>query len=478
VPQRKAARLCTPKLTCEFPEEICASEVSNELGWVSGMFYWIKQVQSFDNYIDKINRISKRLSKNGEFDRKLVMSIDCIVKTGSDECESAEDMTDRLTEVMNLITTLDMPTAAPTISSSPSASPTGTPILRPTGIPTETPTYTPGPSSSPNIFSFPSRQDVDATLKVVAGKQGAIVSELLTPRVDVDDENLYSFERFLSSLRVLADGTVQGAYFYVGHSVSRDPTMLKRGLINIAAFLAHAKTVAIYDSICDEQNVDGIDGKFSLSNSCGMHGITYQNLRCADGESLYECPPDPNLQMTAVTPLTRTDPEDGPPPFFCGPKQYFPFMGHYDRESNTVSNDAPFANRAGRTDVQSCCFWARGSGQVKGACLYGKLNYYFGKRAAAEGRRSLFPSVDFCQNPQAICSGQYSYSLMWITGMFAWTEVVQSHTDYSTLLGDFVEGQLEDDEFIDALSVILGSKEASNFKSNFKSALAALGLRS
>ena len=31
---------------------------------------------------------------------------------------------------------------------------------------------------------------------------------------------------------------------------------------------------------------------------------------------------------------------------------------------------------------------------MKGTCMYGKLNYHIGARAAAEGRRSLFPSVD------------------------------------------------------------------------------------
>lgn len=36
----------------------------------------------------------------------------------------------------------------------------------------------------------------------------------------------------------------------------------------------------------------------------------------------------------------------------------------------------------------------RGAAQLRGVCLYGKLNYYIGARAKEEGRRSLFPSVD------------------------------------------------------------------------------------
>jgi hypothetical protein len=45
-------------------------------------------------------------------------------------------------------------------------------------------------------------------------------------------------------------------------------------------------------------------------------------------------------------------------------------------------------------DFSFVCFFRRGAAQLKGVCLYGKLNYYIGKRAKEEGRRSLFPSVD------------------------------------------------------------------------------------
>lgn len=102
--------------------------------------------------------------------------------------------------------------------------------------------------------------------------------------------------------------------------------------------------------------------------------------------------PDPGLQMKAVAPLVSSEVQ--PPPFFCGPRMYFPSTGYYDAEYNVVRNQEPFANRAGRTDVQSCCFWGRGAAQIKGACLYGKLNYYIGARAKEEGRRSLFPNTD------------------------------------------------------------------------------------
>mmetsp|Transcript_32531 Transcript_32531/g.56670 ORF Transcript_32531/g.56670 Transcript_32531/m.56670 type:complete len:1231 (+) Transcript_32531:177-3869(+) len=505
-----------PKIDfCSFPEAICASEHSNELRWVSGMFYWIKQVQSFDNkdgwnYIEKIKELSTAIISGGELDRSLLMSVDCILKTGSVDCDSAEDLTDRLNEVLTLITGFTLPTQSPTTTMSPSASPTDFPTVIPTDVPTSLPTSTIPPSASPNIFWWPSRQDVDLIIKIIEEKRAPIESDLLTPRVEIDDENLYSLDGFLSALKVLADGTVQGLYFYVGHGTFTNYNHRKRGLVNVAAFLAHSKTEAIHNSICDERNVDGIEGKFPLSNSCGQHGVIYQNLRCTPDEAFMECPPDPGLQMSAVAALTSSDgavaDPNGPPAFFCGPRMYFPFTGYYDGESKTIRNDEPFSNRAGRTDVQSCCWWGRGAAQVKGVCMYGKLNYYIGARAKEEGRRSLFPSVDvsssffglillhgfsdrkltplpnlhfqFCQNPQAICSGQYSYSLMWVTGMFSWVEVVQSHPEYSVNLDKIADGDMGYEEFIDAISDILGSSDDDKIerRSNFKLAVDAIGL--
>jgi hypothetical protein len=176
-------------------------------------------------------------------------------------------------------------------------------------------------------------------------KRESIQTNILTPREVIDDENLYSFDGFLSSLEVLADGTVQGLYFYVGRDISSDPANRERGLVNIAAFLAHSKTVAVLNSVCDERNIDDVGGKFALCNACGQHGSSYQNMRCAPSEAHMECPPDPGLQMTAVAPLTWTNENDGPPPFFCGPKEYFPFMGYHDAESGALIINEPFANR-------------------------------------------------------------------------------------------------------------------------------------
>lgn len=89
------------------------------------------------------------------------------------------------------------------------------------------------------------------------------------------------------------------------------------------------------------------------------------------------------------------------------------------------------------------------------------------------------PSSQFCLNPQAICSGPYSYSLMWISGMFTWIEVVQSHPVYSDALENYVADEIGDEEFIDAVSDILGSNvvERRTMRSNFNLAVDAVGLK-
>lgn len=65
------------------------------------------------------------------------------------------------------------------------------------------------------------------------------------------------------------------------------------------------------------------------------------------------------MQMIAVVKGEYS--EGTVPPFFCGPKQYFPFTGYYDADTNEILNESPSKNRAGRSDVSACCWWGRGS---------------------------------------------------------------------------------------------------------------------
>ena len=62
--------------------------------------------------------------------------------------------------------------------------------------------------------------------------------------------------------------------------------------------------------------------------------------------------------------------------------------------------------------------------------------------------------------------------------MVAWTQVVQSHSDYSLNLQRYVDGEIEDLEFIDLVSDIIGCQENERMKmrANFESALNVLVL--
>ena len=63
--------------------------------------------------------------------------------------------------------------------------------------------------------------------------------------------------------------------------------------------------------------------------------------------------------------------------------------------------------------------------------------------------------------------------------MVAWIEVVQSHPQYSQLLEEYVVDEIGDDEFIDAISDMLGSddKERDTMQKNFELAGDAVGLK-
>lgn len=112
------------------------------------------------------------------------------------------------------------------------------------------------------------------------------------------------------------------------------------------------------------------------------------------------------------------------------------------------------------------CNLGRGSARVAGVCLYGKLNYYF---------KDLFPGIDFCENPSSICSSAFSFSLMWITGMFVWVEYAQPNALYSDALDRFVEGEITDQELIDIISDSLDSGMNKEHRlTNFQLALNTL----
>jgi hypothetical protein len=125
-----------------------------------------------------------------------------------------------------------------------------------------------------------------------------------------------------------------------------------------------------------------------------------------------------------------------------------------------------------------------------------------GKAAAKDGRESRYKDLDFCENPEAICSDKRTMELRWVVALFEWVERVQSYDsdgwNYIDELHKVVEGDLLNDlkfqrnNFIDEVGGILEQgcpyppcdtveriqrlNWANDRKSNFRVALESFGL--
>ena len=114
---------------------------------------------------------------------------------------------------------------------------------------------------------------------------------------------------------------------------------------------ANCKVESIDDDTCDELNWQKFEGKYALSNSCGQEGRSYEDENCVLGTTEFlSCDVDRNMQVTAVSRGTGVR---APPPLKCrrgtGEANY---AGYWDTSSGRVVPDAPFANVAGRTDIE------------------------------------------------------------------------------------------------------------------------------
>merc|ERR1719277_1790929 len=255
---------------------------------------------------------------------------------------------------------------------------------------------------------------------------------------------------------------------------------------------------------------------YSATSACGQLHQSYQHYQCgADEDELaggkMACDVDPNMEMRA---RSQASWYGAPAKLFCAPKSKVPkaprwdsaapwcppsdgygyeaafpdnvslsdyfdyvnaggsckdydgiktggwsFAGEGCVDGTCPGSPAPlFGVPEGRTDVEGCCWWGRGVIQTTGTCNFGKLNFYMGARAADEGRDSLFPTIDFCSDPQIICKPESPPELKWIAGFFYWLNFVQDydHPDwnYKTVLKAWVDNglSLSDVAFIDGAS--------------------------
>ncbi len=372
--------------------------------------------------------------------------------------------------------------------------------------PTEYPTISPAPTGfigrPPTTVVGDILVTIDDPKTITRLGEMCLVSE--HPSGEIWPSYLYTWRGFQTALNKMTSGIGPGEknFFYVGDGVSAKS--VEYGLVNIAAFLAHAVTQSIYYDACDENSWEMVDFRYPLSNSCGQQGLSYQDEVCErDEDKGMECEVDLDMEIHGVTYARWVG---APPPMYCGNRQ----VGYWDHRTGLEENEPPFKNKAGRSDVKGCCWWGRGGEligaifyllsrkygsslirpffalrevlQVRGVCNYGKLNYWLGAKAAAEKRESLYPDIDFCKNPGAICSDRRAPELRWVTGMFHWVQTIQrsrGSPNYFPSLKAYVEGgDYADDSFIAIVNSMLGGTpdDISKRSDAFFNALRAFGL--
>jgi hypothetical protein len=251
----------------------------------------------------------------------------------------------------------------------------------------------------------------------------------------------------------------------------------------------------IYDA-CDENNWDKwradifkeptspeefLPSLYPMSSGCGQLGQKYADYDCEDA-----CPQNMEQELTATT---KAQWNGAPPPLFCGPKAKYDGLGYWNpmklcQGPNNSCDDQPF-NYPGQlagvhvpvseddrfpaffytnplpdasgntpnprspdafpsTNVEGCCWWGRGVIQTTGRCNFGKLNKNLG---AGAKENALYPDIDFCKNPQAICEGPSE--LKWIAGIFFWVSEVEKYDEdgfnYKDGVKEFVQNGCADD---------------------------------
>jgi hypothetical protein len=322
-------------------------------------------------------------------------------------------------------------------------------------------------------------------IKVLEAADSTGVFQYQTPSGGWLPSTLYTWKDMIAGVKIMATQGVGKMKLFVGEGQN-----YKYGLVNLAAFLGQSMKETIMYNACDENNwsdpkyVATVGGEaYTSSYACGQGAQSYQDYKCskeddAEAGGKMACDVDPNMELRAHTQATWYG---APPALFCAPKskvpkapkwnfggpwcpqkggygykkpfpadvnltEYYAYVngGGSCRDYDPIkaggwdfcggkgcaSTKAPlFGHPDGRTDVEGCCWWGRGVIQTTGVCNMGKLNYFMGKRGKDEGRDVLYPTIDFCKNPEAICEPESPPALKWIAGFFYWLKSVQSYVD-------------------------------------------------
>ena len=330
------------------------------------------------------------------------------------------------------------PTFSPTFP--PSPSPSTQPSVEPTYYPTLSPT--PPPQSIARDYIKSKRDEIERNVLVSYTNAGVAFPS-----------TRYTFDGLMNGLDVIAvRGFNANFKFNLYEGVTNE---WKKGLISLAAFLANAMVESIQYDSCDENNWQGLDGRYAISNSCGQEGYNYEDEECSlDFES--SCPVVSSMEVTAVNgPIGYRF----PPPFQCKPGTND--AGYWESSIGQLVQGS-YSNVAGRTDIEGCCWWGRGALQTRGPCSIGKINYYLGKKGADLGRETLYPNIDFCKFPEALCASADDKNLRWNAGLFEWAERVQNYNadgwNYDDELDKFIQGGMSSNDFITTVSRIVSRK--------------------
>jgi len=437
------------------------------------------------------------LCNPGETGTKIIPFTECVkyvscsggVPGNVQDCPPGQAFSERIQacNIIAQITCPEDPTCPPSKNKSPSESPSVS-----TEFPTGSSPPTFSPTKSPAVAGGGVLQGADQTTSStqenprtrldpqvlegmyvmdahMAANKIVLTRELLTSPSSRrgggngrSSSNDFSYMGFRSSLHAMITTGVSNQTFYIGDSSGENGRAY--GLVNIAAFLAMSVEDSIVHGSCDEVNRDLVGGLLPISNACGQNGRSYEDTNCPIGEEMYTCDVDPTMRAVANDIDGAKAKEGGgdvpPKPFYCGPtSDYGGSTGYWDYVSGAEFGQPPVENGMGKTNVEGCCWWGRGSIQLRGVCAYGKLNYHLGKRAHDEGRPSMYPDVDFCRDPQAVCSHEKYPDLKWIAGMFRWITEVQTYDqgdfNYMNRLIRFVDGGLQDWTFVHGMSGIV-----------------------
>jgi len=313
----------------------------------------------------------------------------------------------------------------------------------PTPVITLTPTQ---PTNSPTVPTFaptlpPILPSNESLVTLIQARASQITSNLLQsqqPDGSMATSKVYTATDLMNGVQAAINGIAGSTFISDG----------VEGKLNLAAFLAESMEETILYDACDENSWDNVGGGniYPAANACGQLGQDYASYHCSAAEAAMECPALPGYSTEAVT---NAQWYGAPAPLFCAPVSQVPQAPGWNiniecnepwasppqncsvypgQKAGGFDYSQPYPNAAGQTTLENCCWWGRGVIQLSGPCNIGKLNYFLGAAAAGRGLANTpFPDVDFCADPEVICSSTKYPELKWVSGLFYWMTEVQSY---------------------------------------------------